>query len=252
MKKIGFCKQCLRNVPHLLYFRWPIIRILNRWPGFSHSLPFASWHCCGCEKNTMRLTRPDAEVATDVTSTTMDNIVPWPDRTDPTQRFGLLFRRKKKAKIVEPAAENVAQQHTNQETSFEHVGNVTRSDDSLLVRQARAARYSRKFRDSVVERVLTGKATITQVRNELKLSERDILDWINHRVMRQDEQIGKLTQVVDAVKQLTHDPTLNSATGNANLRIHTQESSQEHTSESERFEPVRRDGVTIEGRVKRS
>ena len=248
MKKIGFCKQCLRNVPHLLYFRWPIIRVLNRWPEFSHSLPFASWHCCGCEKNTMRLTRPDAEVSTDVTSTTMEDIIPWPDRSDPTQRFGLLFRRKKKTKIVAPAAKNAANQHTDQDTSFEHVGNVTRSDESLLVRQARAARYSRKFRDSVVDRVLSGKATITQVRNELKLSERDVLDWINNRVLRQDEQIGKLTQVVDAVKQLTHDPTLNSSNNNANLRIHSQEQ-----NSAPEFEPVRpRDGATIEGRVKRS
>lgn len=245
MKKIGFCKQCLRNVPHILYFRWPFLRFLNRNLEFADSLPLGSWHCCGCEKNSFRLKRPDGEVATDVTSTTMDDIVPWPDRSDPTQRFGLLFRRKRKTKVLEPSSQP---EHKEAEESFEHVGNVTRSDESLLVRKARAARYSKKFRDGVVDRVLSGKSTITQVRNELKLSERDILDWINDRVMRQDQKITKLTQVVDAVKHLTDGVSKTSSDGKTRLRL-DRASHQIDEIDEPHYEPQRTEGLTIDGQV---
>jgi len=202
-----------------------------------------SWNCCGCEKNSTRLKRPDEEVSTDVTSTSMHDVVPWRDRSDPAQRFGLLFRRKKRTKVVEPAKTEPAQA----EVSVEHVGNVTRTDDSLLVRKARAARYSKKFRDGVVDRVLSGDSSITQVRNELKLSERDVLDWINDRVMRQDQHITKLTQVVDAVKQLTNDPSVNAATSNdPKLKIHSHE-----VLPKPKFDSVQRKGTTVEGQVNR-
>jgi len=243
MKKIGFCKQCLRNVPHILHFRWPVFRLLNRYPNFADSLPLGSWNCCGCEKNSSRLKRPDSEVSTDVTSTTMDDIVPWRDRTDPSQRFGLLFRRKKRTQVVQPEIPDTA----HAEASVEHVGNVTRTDESLLVRKARAARYSRKFRDGVVDRVLSGNSTITQVRNELKLSERDVLDWINERVMRQDQHITKLTQVVDTVKQLTNDPSIAaSAIQSPKLKIHSEE-----RLPTPKFESARHKGTTVEGQVNR-
>ena len=153
----------------------------------------------------MRLKRPDPEATTDNTSTTMDDIVDWPDRNDPKQRKGLLFRRKKNAKSALQSDDDVA---AESKSRFEHVGNVTRSDDSLLVRKARAARYSKKFREAVVERILSGKSTISQVKDELGLSERDLLDWINDKVLHQDRHIAKLTQVVDAVKHLANDASL--------------------------------------------
>jgi len=248
MKKIGFCKQCLRNVPHILYFQWPVFRLLNRSLEFANSLPWGSWHCCGCEKNVYRLKRPDPEVNTDVTSTTMNDIVEWPDRNDPTQRFGLLFRRKRKTNVLEPSGAQAAAESAGQsKSSFEHVGNVTRSDDSLLVRKARAARYSKKYRESVVERIMSGQSTISQVKNELGLSERDLLDWINDKIMHQDQRINKLTQVVEAVKNLTNDAgTKSSDDDNVHPRLHLETSDFEPPKES-----TRRAGATIDGQVNR-
>jgi len=239
MKKIGFCKQCLRNVPHVLFFQWPVFRILNRYIDFADSLPLGSWHCCGCEKNSFTLKRPDPELATDVTSTTMNDIVEWKDRKDPKNRLGLFFRRKRKSKQDPSTTDSTV----DTDSGFEHVGNVTRSDDSLLVRKARAARYSKKFREGVVEKILSGKSTISQVRNELGLSERDILDWINDKVIRQDARISKLTQVVDAVKHLAEVESIDPGP-DARPRIF-QENSDFDPNASE----FRRSGETIDGRV---
>ncbi len=240
MKKIGFCKQCLRNVPHVLYFRWPGFRVLNRCLEFANSLPIASWHCCGCEKNSFRIKRPDPEVTTDVTSTEMIDIVPWPDRNDPSQRFGLLFRRKRKTNVLKDSAPE-----TTESVGAEHVGNVTRSDDSLLVRKARAARYSKKYREGVVNRILAGKSTISQVRKELGLSERDLLDWINDRVLKQDQKIAKLDQIVEAVRKISTDGA-KSDSANRPFKIHSDERDEFSVDDL----PARK-GATIDGRINR-
>ena len=141
---------------------------------------------------------PDPNSSTDVTSTDMSDVIPWPKRNDPSQRFGLLFRRKKNASLV---PEHGGSKKGTAESAIEHVGNFLRSDESLLVRKARANRYSKKFREGVVNRILSGALTISQARKELNVSERDLLDWINDRIMRQDQKITKLTQVVEAVQQ---------------------------------------------------
>jgi len=243
MKKLGFCKQCLRNVPHVLYFQWPIFRFLNQRLEFADSLPLGSWHCCGCERNSYRLKRPDPEVTTDQTSTTMNDIVEWPDRNDRSQRTGLFFRRKKVASVTLSLADEMAA--AEPESKFEHVGNVTRSDDSLLVRKSRAARYSQKFREGVVNRILSGQSTISQVKNELGLSERDLLDWINDKVLLQDRHITKLTQVVDAVKQVTNQGVLlESDEESSRPRLY-----EEEDSEVTSVRP--QSGKTIDGRVNR-
>jgi hypothetical protein len=170
----------------------------------------------------------------------MKDIVPWPDRNDPNQRFGLLFRRKRKTNVVkDPAPE------TAEPAGAEHVGNVTRSDDSLLVRKARAARYSKKYREGVVNRILSGKSTISQVRKELGLSERDLLDWINDRVLMQDQKIAKLGQIVEAVRKISTDGS-KANSGNRQFKIHTDEPDEFSQDDA----PVRR-GATIDGRINR-
>jgi len=243
MKKLGFCKQCLRNVPHVLYFQWPVFRFLNERIEFAESLPLGSWHCCGCERNSFRLKRPDPEVTTDSTSTTMNDIVEWPDRNDPKQRTGLFFRRKKKAAVADAA--DMQTDETESTPKFEKVGNVTRGDDSLLVRKARAARYSKKFREGVVDRILSGQSTITQVKNELGLSERDLLDWINDKVIFQDRHISKLTQVVDAVKHLTSDAAI-ADSGNQSSRPRLYREESDNTPKPANHHGH---GKTIDGRV---
>jgi transposase-like protein len=244
MKKIGFCKQCLRNVPHILFYQWPIFRIMNRFPALAESLPLASWHCCGCEKSSYRLRVPDPNSHTDVTSTDMSDVTPWRDRKDPNQRFGLLFRRKKNADVVpgNAAVENKGKS----ESAMEHVGNFLRSDESLLVRKARAKRYSDKFREGVVSRILSGALTISQARKELGVSERDLLDWINDRIMRKDQKIAKLSQVVESVKQLTIEQDLKG--GPASNAEHIKVFPQDPQEDLPRRDS-RPHGATIDGRV---
>jgi transposase-like protein len=254
MKKIGHCKQCLRNVPHILHFRWPVLRLLNRWPEFAASLPRASWYCCACEKNTFKLQRPLDDVLLDSTSTDMDDIVPWRDRSDPAERGGFFFRRKPKQSTTETVVDEA-----DEAAEFEKVGNFLRSDESLLVQQARVGRYTKKFREGVVDRILSGGSTITQVRKELGLSERDILNWINDRVLQKDARIAKLTEVVDAVRNITADAdSVSSSDDNqklnearqAQFRIYGDVSEAASSGDSTAADDIPKTAPIIEGRVK--
>ena len=197
MKKLGYCKQCLRNVPHMLLYHWPGFRLLNFFPWLSEKSPVASWNCCACEKHTYVLRRPLEEAAHDVTSTDMSDVRPF-RKPRPNNRTGLLFRRKRKGAETEEVHRD--EPH---DPPADKVGNFLRSEESLIMQHSRASRYTQKFRDGVVDRIIEGKATITQVRKELNVTERDILDWLNRRIHLKDQKIAKLTQVLKTVRTLT-------------------------------------------------
>lgn len=83
------------------------------------------------------------------------------------------------------------------EDEFEQAGNFLLADYSLIRRSLRNSRYSRKFRDSVVDRLLTGQARIDSIREELKIREPDLLAWIGDRIHRQQERIAELSRLLE-------------------------------------------------------
>jgi transposase-like protein len=78
-------------------------------------------------------------------------------------------------------------------------GNFIKRDQSLVMRSERNSRYTKKFRQSVVERILNGKATLSSIREELNLSESDLIGWINEVVEGQAELISQLNRMVDVL-----------------------------------------------------
>lgn len=85
--------------------------------------------------------------------------------------------------------------------TVESVGNYIRTTESLVMRRNRAARYSEKYRDGVVQRLIGGTATITQIGQELDLTERDLVDWIADALARKQERIEELTALLNAVSE---------------------------------------------------
>ncbi len=78
----------------------------------------------------------------------------------------------------------------------EKIGNFIRSDGSLVLRKKRSSRYSNKFREGVVLRLLSGKTTMAQLTTELKVSEADILSWISEVISSRDNRIDELTSLL--------------------------------------------------------
>jgi len=219
MKKFGYCKQCLRNVPHELFFRWPLFSVLNRFPEFMGGLWLSSWNCCACEKHVIVLRRPLDEATTDSSATEMSDVRPFVTPRSEGSRGMFLRRLFHRNNPEESDIEQPEMEATAEAPAGEKVGNFLRSEESLILQSTRASRYTKKYRESIVDRILSGKATITQIRNELGVTERDVLEWLNERVFRQQQKIAKLTQVVKSVQQLTleSDSELTATSGLAHL-----------------------------------
>ena len=78
----------------------------------------------------------------------------------------------------------------------EQIGNFIRSDGSLVLRKKRSSRYSQKFRQGVVHRLLNGKTNIAQLTVELKVSEADLMSWVAEVLESRDHRIEELTNLL--------------------------------------------------------
>jgi hypothetical protein len=75
----------------------------------------------------------------------------------------------------------------------ESVGNFIK-DRSLILRSTRMHRVSVKYRDSVVDRILTGKVSISQLAASSDYTEGELVSWIADKVKRLNAKIELLEQ----------------------------------------------------------
>lgn len=102
----------------------------------------------------------------------------------------LLHTRRRSAGTFNP---NLDEEH-----SVESAGNYIRTTESLVMRRNRAKRYSQKYRDGVVQRLIGGTATISQIGQELDLTERDLVDWIADALAGKQDRIDELTAMLNS------------------------------------------------------
>ena len=157
--KIGYCTCCMQNIPH-------VRRVTNRYAWCLDTL-------------TLRLAR-------------LLRIGPWYCVQCNTRHI-MLHARRRSAPTFDPNTDKTSDNET------ESVGNYIRTTESLVMRRNRAKRYSQKYRDGVVNRLIGGTATISQIGQELDLSERDLVDWIADALARKQERIEELTALLDAL-----------------------------------------------------
>jgi hypothetical protein len=65
--------------------------------------------------------------------------------------------------------------------------------------------------------VVSGQATILSIRDELNLSEADVISWIDEIITNQTEQIEQLTKMVDHL--LDHIPDPPKITSNQEVQV---------------------------------
>jgi hypothetical protein len=146
--KWSFCRNCLKNVPHYREIRMPVLRILDvlslrclSW------FRIGPWFCVHCERRTSFLKGERYDAAHS------DSAAPDPE--------------------WEAADDTLDPSH-----AAHPVGNFIKEEESLVIRSKRMKRFSEKYRDSVVRRIMSGKTSMAQVRQEKKLSEGELIDWI--------------------------------------------------------------------------
>ena len=75
-------------------------------------------------------------------------------------------------------------------------GNFIRSDQSLLLQKRRAARFSQKYRDGVVKKIVSGSHPLSQVCRELNLPESDLIAWVADLLARREQKIEDLKRIL--------------------------------------------------------
>ncbi len=164
--KLGYCRDCRKNVVHVNRFLTPLGKLWGRLGGRRMATwGWGHWHCPICTLDCFVLPRPRDDV---------DEL-----RAD-----------------VSPVVE------------LERVGNHFHDHISLVARQERSQRFSAKFRESVVDRLLSGASNLAQVKCELGVSDSDLLAWIAEKVDRQASQIDQLTRTVARIQTDVPDSPL--------------------------------------------
>lgn len=156
----GYCRDCQANVNHVRRFDSNIAWLLDTMTFYFVSrFRLGAWHCLQCTRKSVYL------------------------------------------KLPRPGGRTIVIGGDSSPKDFadvEGAGNYIRRDRSLVARRERSSRYSAKYRESIVQKILDGHATIAEVKRELSLSESDLIDWIASVVAEQAEKIAQMTKMLEA------------------------------------------------------
>ena len=101
------------------------------------------------------------------------------------------------SRFLNPSRDQAPTHHQiNPDSDGQTDGNFIRRDQSLILQKQRAARFSQKYRDGVVQRLASGSARVNQVCRELEISEADVMAWIADLLKRREEKIGLLESLI--------------------------------------------------------
>lgn len=158
----GYCRDCQANVDHVRKFTSALAWLLDHLSfQFFSRFRLGSWHCLQCTRNSIYLNLPRVDAR--------------------TIQLGQ------------------SPQTTPDEIQVESVGNFLRGEHSLIAKKQRLSRFSSKYRENVVQKILAGHVTIAEMCRELNLSEADVIEWFAEVFESQSSQIQQLKDLVLAM-----------------------------------------------------
>lgn len=199
-----YCPNCVKNVPHFRRIRMMGLRWLDDYFDLAlGKLRIGPWYCLHCERRTLVRRSPRDSAA--------NYRIVDPEDLEMAQS----------STWVKASPDRSASQSENDSTREANVdlpvGNFIKNEKSLVVRMTRLLRFSEKYRDSVVERILHGDLTISDIRHEKDLSEREVLDWIADRVYRLETQLEEKATAQDPpMLQIISDDSADQKNNRAN------------------------------------
>lgn len=81
------------------------------------------------------------------------------------------------------------------------VGNFIRGESNLVMQSTRSSRYTEKFRAGVVQRILDGNQSLSQIAEELDVPQPDLLVWMAHQFDQKQQQIEQLSRTVQQLSE---------------------------------------------------
>ncbi len=197
----GYCRNCIKNVPHVRHAKSILLRFADLLTlGMIAKMRIGPWYCEQCERKVAILKRT---------------------------RFDAADFRSDTYQEDDESAEELEQ--------IQSAGNYLKTDRSLVMRSTRLRRFSEKYRDSLVRRLMDGKISIADLRQERNVTEAEILDWISDRFRRLETRI-------ELLKNGNHSPLVIEHEANA-------EKAHDQPHEPTHFDNAL-DGTVVQGQVK--
>ena len=81
---------------------------------------------------------------------------------------------------------------SSDETTQSSAGNFLRNDQSLVMRSVRSDRFTDKFKEGIVQRILQGTTSINDIREQHYLTEQDVIAWMKQSFDRKQKRIDDL------------------------------------------------------------
>ncbi len=156
-------------------------------------------YCNSCRRNVQHFRGRKSAAARilDISSLFMLNFGPWYCSHCEIRTRSLPWVRRR-----HPTYNRVADRL---DESTPRIGNFIRSDDSLVMRQKRTGRYSRKFREGVVLRLTSGKTSISQLKSDLDVTERDLMAWVAEVIEAREIRIAELNSHLKSYTRVAAD-----------------------------------------------
>lgn len=163
----GFCPCCLKNCRHFCAPKSRLTRALEMLSlGFAKGFRLGPWYCVHCETKSIYL----KDERSDVPRCQTDDL----EAAD--------------SNSTDSADDSLATP----------VGNFLKSEQSLVMRSTRLKRFSEKYRDSIVRRLLSGTSTMAQIRQEKNITEGELTDWIADLFERMQARLDSLEETFEA------------------------------------------------------
>lgn len=201
-KTLGFCALCRQNVEHTRMFSSSITRFLDLLTfGVLKSFRVGPYYCFQCESKCYYLKpfREDAPTFDSVTMTSGFQMEGKPFPPDDSQYYDATTRI---LDVPEGSAIEIL--------PAESLGNLFKTEQSLVMQERRSSNFSALFRDSIVTRILQGEATMASVKNELNIKEGDLIRWIADLLDRKQKELDQLREILQSVEKQLPETVQNS------------------------------------------
>jgi transposase-like protein len=191
-KTLGFCPLCRQNVEHTRMFSSSITRFLDLLTfGILKSLRVGPYYCFQCESKCYYLKpfRRDVPTFDSITMTSGFHVQGEPWSQEESQYYDAT------SKILDtPEGSPI------EILPAESLGNLFKTEQSLVMQERRSNSYSLRFRDSIVARILQGEATLASVKKELNVKEGDLIRWISDLMDRKQKELDQIREILQSVE----------------------------------------------------
>lgn len=215
-QKLGYCSTCDMNVPH---WRGKAKGLQGIVFGLMQKVQLGRWHCLKCERVRYFLrfvndNAVDYRIGDPSDPIGSFNVEEWLFSVDDDELdCGLDISLSIDDKVQQPIQSNVkktqfadsskdklrdAQQSASgmapEVAVAEPAGNFIK-EKSLAVKATRMKRFTEKYRDALVDRILSGKARMSWLIADGKYTEAELVSWIDDKAKRESSDQGETIEL---------------------------------------------------------